>query len=168
MLHLGYKCKPLEQAVRQFLWYVIRILLKIPHVARQISRKKAPPHFILKIPNCGNVGSELPPPDSCGSAQLFPWQFGSGKLTPRVNVTTAPILSSGIHLPVTVSIYVRSPSRSLRPSDRPPLKPPPCVTVVHLPEVTPAIGFFYSLYDTPATKLLQIAIFFLGSRRQPI
>lgn len=119
-LHLGYKCNQLAQT---FLWYVIRILLKIPQVARQISRKK-PPHFILKIPNCGNVGSKSPPRQLRIYA-VVSWQFGSGKLTPCMNVTTAPILSSGIHLPVTVSIYVRSPSRSLRPSDRPPLKPPP-------------------------------------------
>lgn len=93
------------------------------HMLHARSQEKKPPRFILKIPNCGNVGSE-PPLDSCGSAQLFPWQFSSGKLTPHMNVTTAPTLSSGIHLPVTASIYVRSPSRSLRPSDRPPLKPP--------------------------------------------
>lgn len=113
---------------------------------------------MFKIPNCGNVGSDPPLPDSCGSAQLFPWQFGGGKLTPHMNVTTAPTLSSGIHLPVTASIYVRSPSRSLRPSDSPPLKPPPCVTVVHLPEVTPAIGFFLFLFTicqpTSCFKLL--------------
>lgn len=120
----GCKCNQLAQT---FLWYVIRILLKIPHVARQISRKKPPP-FHFENSQLWERRQRAPPPpplDSCGSAQLFPWQFGSGKLTPRMNVTTAPILSSGIHLPVTVSIYVRSPSRSLRPSDRPPLKPPP-------------------------------------------
>lgn len=57
------------------------------------------------------------------------------------------------------------------PIDRPLLKSP-CVAVVRLPEVTPAMEFFFiffiSLYDLPANKLLQIAIFSLGRRRQTI
>lgn len=40
------------------------------------------------------------------------------------------------------SQYVCSPSRSLRPSDRPLLKSP-CVAVVHLPGVTPAMELFF-------------------------
>lgn len=49
-----------------------------------------------------------------------------------------------------------------------PFEAPPCITVVHLPEVTPAIVFFFiPLYDMPANKLLQIAVFFLGSGRRP-
>lgn len=57
-------------------------------------------------------------------------------------MTTAPVLSSGIHLPVTLSIYEQGPSRSLGRVTGP-FETPPCITVVHLPEVTPAMGFFF-------------------------
>lgn len=66
------------------------------------------------------------------------------------------------------TLCVCIPSRSLRAIDGPPLKST-CVAVVHLSEVTPAVeSFFISLYDLPANNLLQIAIFCLGRRRQPI
>lgn len=69
---------------------------------------------------------------------------GGRKLTPPLWLRLHPPRFSGSSAPtpLLLSQYMCSPSRSLWPIDRPLLKSP-CVAVVHLPEVTPAMEFFY-------------------------
>lgn len=94
---------------------------------------------------------------------------GGRKLTPPLWLRLHPPRFSGSSAPtpLLLSQYMCSPSRSLWPIDRPLLKPP-CVAVVHLPEVTPAMEFFvFPFTMCQPTSCFKLLYFLLAGGDSP-